>query len=356
MSDHEANSYRWMTNHGDGSFGTIRPEDDFLHLAGNPPGASVTETYYFGFHIADQAVHGYIYIWVHPNLRVVTAGAMISRGFQHAFLAADYCDIRAYLALDEHHDPGTGVMRFPSGLTLTPVEAMGHWRLQLDAPALQTSFDLEARAAQPPIIRSDLKHLDQNMHVRGELVLRGRRHRVDCHQIRDRSWANPRLEDPMPVPPYDWLCLTRGAEFSMNLSLFDDLRVLGDAGGVLRVPPKLLQDGWVALGAGPSAEQRRIVEVAKKTTRTPDTLMPLRHEVTAVDDRGDRYDLVGESIGGCNWNGWPNMIWRQNLMRWTCNGAPCWGESQEVQWHETVRLLSRAPATAVAPAGNAQTD
>jgi hypothetical protein len=131
----------------------------------------------------------------------------------------------------------------------------------------------------------------------------------------------------------------------MNLSLFDDLRVLGDAGGVLRLPPKLLQDGWVALGAGRSAEQRRIATVEKKTLRTPD-LMPLRHEVTAIDDRGERYRLTGESVGGCNWNGWPNMIWRQNLMRWTCNGAPCWGESQEVQWHETVRLLSR-------PTGNA---
>ena len=340
MSDEEQQSYRWMTNHGSGGFGAVRAQDDFLHLVGNPPGASVTETYYFGFHVAPEAIHGYVYIWVHPNLGVVTAGAMISRGFQHSVLAADYCDIRAYLALDEHHDPASGVLKFPSGLTLTPIEAMECWHLQLDAPAMQTSFDLEARAAQPPIIRSDVKHLDQNMHIKGGLVLRGRRHAVDCHQVRDRSWGNPRLEDPMPVPPYDWLCLTRGAEFSMNLSLFDDLRVLGDAGGVLRVPPKLLQDGWVCLGAGRTAEQRRIVEVEKRTHRNPD-LMPLRHDVTAVDDHGDRYVLCGESVGGCNWNGWPNMIWRQNLMRWTCNGEPCWGESQEVQWHETVRLLSR---------------
>jgi hypothetical protein len=351
MSNEEHTTYRWMTNHGDGSFGAVRAEDDFLHMTGNPPGASVTETYYFGFHVAAEAIHGYVYIWVHPNLRIVTAGAMISRGFQHSVLAADYCDIRAYLALDEHHDPATGMLRFPSGLTLTPLEAMGHWHLKLNAPALQTSFDLDVKAAQPPIIRSDLKHFDQNMHVRGELVLRGRAHTVDCHQIRDRSWGNPRLEDPMPVPPYDWLCLTRGADFSMNLSLFDDLRLLGDAGGVLRLPPKLLQDGWVALGAGRSAEQRRIVKVDKTTIRTLDTLMPLRHEVTAVDDHGDRYELTGDSVGGCNWNGWPNMIWRQNLMRWSCNGQPCWGESQEVQWHETVRLLSRAPAAAVAPPG-----
>jgi hypothetical protein len=342
VSELDESSYRWMANHGGGSFGVVRDCDDFLH-GENPLGASATETYYFGFHVMHEAIHGYVYIWVHPNLGVVTAGAMISRGFQATGLAADYCDLRAYLAAEECVDRATGVMRFPSGLTLTPIRAMEHWHLRLDSPALQTSFDLDARAAQPPVIRSDQKHLDQNMHVCGRLVLRGRTHEVDCFQIRDRSWQNLRLEDPMPVPPYDWLSLTRGAEFSMNLSLFDDLRVLGDAGGQLRAPAKLLQDGWVTLGAGPEAQQRRIVHADKRTLRTPETLMPLRHEVLAVDDHGDRYDLVGESVGGCNWNGWPNMIWRQNLMRWTCNGSVCAGESQEVQWHEVVRLLSAPP-------------
>jgi hypothetical protein len=132
----------------------------------------------------------------------------------------------------------------------------------------------------------------------------------------------------------------------MNISMFDDLGVLGNPGGALHVPPTLLQDGWVCLGVGQEAQLRRLVEVHKRTVRTNDTLMPLRHEVTAIDDQSDRYELVGDSIGGCNWNGWPNMIWQQNLMRWTCNGQPCWGESQEVQWHETVRMLSRPRARA----------
>ena len=38
MSDADATRYRWMTNHG-GSFGKQRATDDFLHRAGNPPGA-----------------------------------------------------------------------------------------------------------------------------------------------------------------------------------------------------------------------------------------------------------------------------------------------------------------------------
>ena len=334
MTDTE--KFRWITNHGDGGFGPVRDEDDFLHVDGNPPGASVTETYYFGFHVAEAALHGYIYVWVHPNLDVVTAGVLISRGFQRSTLSADYMDIRAYLKTGEHIDRSSGVMQFPGGLQLRPLQAMRSWHLTLDAPAASTRFDLRFTGAHAPAVRADLKHFDQNMHVEGELELRGEKHRVDCFQVRDRSWRNLRPEDPMPVPPYDWLTLTRGAGFAMNISLFDDLSVLGNPGQALIVPPKLLQDGWIYR----DGELRRIVEASKRTTRTVETLMPLRHEVSVLDDRGERYEIVGESVGGCNWNGWPNMLWHQNLMRFSCNGETCWGESQEVQWHEAVRVFS----------------
>lgn len=328
---------RWIENHGSG-FGVVREKDDFLHLNDNPPGASVTETYYFGFHVAEQAIHGYVYVWFHPNLKVVTAGCLISQGMRPSTMAADYMDIRAYLAMDEHVEPDTGIMRFPMGLELRPIESMKQWQLNLADKGDGTSFELQFTAAQEPVVRSDQKHFDQNMHVQGELSLRGQKHRVDCYQIRDRSWQNLRPEDPMPVPPYDWLTLTQRADFAMNLSLFDDLQVLGNPDNRLHVPPVLLQDGWVQIGE----EVRRIVQVDKRTERQAHNLSPIRHTLKAVDDKGDVYDVVGESIGGCNWNGWPNMIWHQNLMRWTCNGEPAWGESQEVHWHELVHLMHRA--------------
>ena len=33
------------------------------------------------------------------------------------------------------------------------------------------------------------------------------------------------------------------------------------------------------------------------------------------------------------------MLWHQCLTRWTCNGQPAWGDTQEVQWHELIRRL-----------------
>ena len=51
MSDERLN---WITNRHEG-FGVFRAADDLLHTDGNPPGASVTETYYFGFHEIGRA-------------------------------------------------------------------------------------------------------------------------------------------------------------------------------------------------------------------------------------------------------------------------------------------------------------
>jgi hypothetical protein len=326
---------QWISNRHSG-FGILRPEDDFLHpAASNPPGASVTETYYFGFDVVDAAIHGFVYVWLHPNLNVLTAGLLISRGFQSSSLSADYFNMHTYLDPEEHIDRRSGGFQLPGALTIRPIKPMQEWRLTLDDRSADTAFDLRFVAAMPPAVRADQKHFDQNMHVQGTLRLRGRQHSVDCYAIRDRSWQNLRSEAPLPVPPYDWIALTLGDRLAMNLSLFDDLGVLGNPGGVLKVPSQLLQDGWVWR----EGSLARIVDVQKRTERSPDLLQPLRHEIRALDDAGRSYDIVGESVGGCHYNGWSNMLWHETLTRWTCNGEVGWGEVQEVQWHDCVRLL-----------------
>ena len=330
--------FRWMTNHTGNGFGAIREADDLLHPDGNPAAASVTETYYFGFHVAEHALHGTIYIWFHPNLGVVTAGTLISCGVKPCSLAADYFNMQAYLRIDEHVDRTTGSMCFPGGLRLTPMSPMSEWHLSLQDPTSDTSFDLRFSAAMPPAVRADQKHFDQNMHVVGELSLRGQPYAVDCHAIRDRSWQNARPEDPMPVPPYDWICVTRAAEFAMNLSLFDDMALLGDVPTALSKPTNLLQDAWVYRDKA----LFRIIDVKKTTERSVETLRPLNHRIQATDEAGQVYELSGQTIASCNWNGWPNMLWQQCLTQWTCNGMPGVGEVQEVQWHDFIRLLRPA--------------
>lgn len=320
----------WIAN-GTGGFGQVRDQDDFLHAQGNPAGASATETYYFGFSVPEQAVCGFIYLWFHPNLGTVSAGVMVYQGQCPSALAAAYSDIRNHLSIADHVDAASGVMQFPMGLRLEPVVPLQHWRITQAENSRGTAFALDFRAAQPPVVRADQKHFDQAMRVTGSLVLGGRSLAVDCVQVRDRSWNNLRVEDPLPVPPYDWLTLATADGLAINLSLFDDLRVLGPVNGI-GVPAQVLQDGWVQR----DGQALRVVEVSKRSERDPHTLAPTRHLLRAVDEAGGVWELDGEVVAGSNWNGWPNMIWHQGLLRWTCNGRPAWGESQEVHWQPFV--------------------
>lgn len=321
---------RWIANAHEG-FGQLRQSDDFLHPDGNPAGASATETYYFGFSVPEAAICGFIYLWFHHNLGSVTAGVMVYQGHRPSALAAEFSDIRNHLCTAEHVDAATGAMHFPMGLTLTPVVPLQHWHIALEERGRGASFALDFHAAQPPVVRADQKHFDQAMRVTGTLVLAGTTHVVDCVQVRDRSWNNLRVEDPLPVPPYDWLTLATADGLAINLSLFDDMGVLGPVDGI-HVPPQLLQDGWVQR----DGQARRIVQVEKHSERDPLTLAPTRHRLRAVDEDGGVWELDGQVVAGCNWSGWPNMIWHQGLLRWTFNGQPAWGESQEVHWQPLV--------------------
>lgn len=325
---------QWISNAHAG-FGELREQDDFLHTQGNPAGASATETYYFGFSVPEQAINGFIYLWFHPNQGSVTAGVAIYRGACGPVQRAAFSDIRNHLIAAEHVDADSGAMHFPMGLHLEPVMPLTHWHVRLDERA-GTGFELDFRAAQPPVVRADQKHFDQAMHVTGTLLLEGHPYAVDCVQVRDRSWNNLRVEDPLPVPPYDWLTLATHDGLALNLSLFDDLSLLGPVPGI-HVPPVLLQDGWVQRNGVP----RRIVAVDKQTERDPHTHIPVRHRFTATDEDGQRYVVDGEVVAGCAWNGWSNMVWHQGLVRWQVNGRQAWGESQEVQWQPLVSALFR---------------
>ena len=332
MAEHAT---QWIANHHTG-FGQLRPSDDFLHSDGIPEGASATETYYFGFSVPEQAVVGFIYLWFHPNLGSVTAGVAVYQGKRGPVLQAQFSDIRDHLLAAEHVDAASGAMQFPMGLRLQPVVPLEHWHVTLE-PRNGTSFALDFRAEQPPVVRADQKHFDQAMRVTGTVCLRGQTMTVNCVQVRDRSWNNLRVEDPLPVPPYDWLTLASDDGLALNLSLFDDLGVLGPVAGI-QAPPVLLQDGWVQRDGVP----RRIVRVEKRTERHPLTHVPVRHRLQAEDETGQCYEVDGEIVAGCAWNGWPNMVWHQGLVRWRINGQPAWGESQEVQWQPLVAALSAA--------------
>jgi hypothetical protein len=314
-------------------FGTCTEDDEFFHFESIPSAPSVTETYYFGFWVPGEKIQGWAYFWLHPNLKVITGGVMIYQGFKSCSLAADYYNLQAYLDFS-HINLDNGTIELPNGLTKRIIKPLAETELVFRDASARTEFHLLFRGTMPPAMRSNNKHFEQNMAVEGELTLRGRRYSVNCHSIRDRSWGEERPESVSNLPPYDWYSVSFSKDFAMNLGIFDDLTGHDDGSGQIVVPPELFVDGWVFS----NGNLVRIKEAHKKTLRAQGTLVPLTHTIEITDTTGNTYRITGDTAATCNWNIWPNALVHLSLTRWECEGQSGWGEDQEVQWHEFIRL------------------
>ena len=222
-------------------------------------------------------------------------------------------------------------MTLPNGLMIKINQPFKEHELMFEDKAADTRFHVFQRAAMPAAVRGGNKHFEQNMKVEGELVLRGKRYRVDCHSVRDRSWAEHRPEESIPVPPYTWITIGSD-DFAMNVAGFDDMSQYPKHPGIT-VPPKLFADGWVYR----DGVLTRIVACTRKTVRDDD-LVPLTHLIEATDKLGRRYSGRATTVAGSPVDSWKNIVMQQTLMRWDINGSPYWGESQDVHWHEFERL------------------
>ncbi len=325
----------WVVSKSQTDFGVCTDADDYFHPQEiHPPGASVTETYYFGFSIPEEKVFAFVYLWLHPNLNVLSGGVLLYQGRKRHFLAANYHNWLDFLSAPDHINRDNGTVTLPNGLVVKINKPFQEHELVFEDKQADTRFHVFQRAAMPAAVRGGNKHFEQNMKVEGELVLRGKRYRVECHSVRDRSWAEHRPEDSIPVPPYSWVTL--GDEnFAFNIGGFDDMSQYPDHPGI-SVPAKLFADGWVCR----DGELTRIVSCTRKTVRDDD-LIPLQHVVEATDKLGRQYTMQGTTVAGCPVGGWKNIVMQQTLMQWDVNGSRYWGESQDVHWHEFERLFRK---------------
>ena len=322
----------WVVSKSDTDFGVCTDADDFFHPPEiHPPGASVTETYYFGFSVPEEKIFAFVYLWLHPNLKVLSGGVLLFQGRKRHFLAADYHNWYDFLDPHDLVNRDNGTVTLPNGLVIKINQPFKEHELVFEDKAADTRFHVFQRAAMPAAVRGGNKHFEQNMKVDGELVLRGKRYRVDCHCIRDRSWAEHRPEESIPVPPYTWITLGN-EDFAMNVGSFDDMGQYPEHPGIA-VPAKLFADGWVYR----DGVLTRIVSCTRKTVRDDD-LVPLQHTIEATDKLGRHYSGRATTVAGSPVDSWKNIVMQQTLMRWDINGSAYWGESQDVHWHEFERL------------------
>lgn len=317
----------WNSNLS-GGFGQHKPEDEYFHGTG-PAGDTLTETWYWNFHVPEAAVNCFAYCWVHPNLKVVSGGVFLYKGQNDHHLKSELFDYREYMSMDVLGENG-GDIRFPNGMRVQALTPLEHLHFTFDDPDRETSFDVDLRAVGVPVMRANNKHFEQVMHATGTLTLRGETHAVDCYPVRDRSWGELRPEGNSASPPYTWVTGAFGDDFAFNVGSVDDLACHPNWEGVLEGPANAFKDGWLVI----DGEQRRIVKSSKLTIREGPIHRPVRHDYQFEDDRGDTYHITGVVVAQIPWGGWSNITCHCGLTRWDWNGRTGWGETQEVVWNE----------------------
>lgn len=316
----------WNSNLG-GGFGLHKPEDEYFHNIGDPVD-SLTETWYWNFHVPEAAINCFAYCWVHPTLKVVSSGLFIFKGINRHHLQ---CELFEYFDYMSSSIVGDGSdITLPNGFRAQVIKPLEQIHLTFSDPVRETSVDVVLNATAVPIMRANNKHFEQVMHATGTLVLRGETHAIDCYPVRDRSWAEPRPENHNPAPPYTWVTGTFGPDFAFNVGSHDDPARNPEWIGVMDVPTRIFNDGWVQI----NGEQRRVVSSSKITERTRDACAPIVHHYTFEDDKGDRYEMTGRITAQTLWGGWSNSLCHIGLVEWDWNGRKGYGESQEVQWND----------------------
>jgi hypothetical protein len=157
------------------------------------------------------------------------------------------------------------------------------------------------------------------MHVTGELRLRGERFDVDCLHVRDRSWNQVRTEDPggaRPHPPLGWTPICFGEDLALQTTSIEPPDSDPAWAGLYDLPEDapLFFNSWVIR----NGEPRALVEVRRTVHRYHPVLKAaIVQELEAVDGTGERYHFHGEALGMSPMHSWPNIAFRDSVMRWT---------------------------------------
>jgi hypothetical protein len=308
-------------------FKVVRPEDDLLHPASfvNIKDDSATETQYFGFSVPEEKIHGYAYMWHHPNLKVCTGGLVVFQGIKATTLHAELCDYRTFMS-DAALKNDLHEFRFDNGYGVKIIEPLKRFHMTYADPARKNSVDLMIEAVQPVVLFDDGRHFEQTMQTTGELVLRGRCYRVDCFSIRDRSWGAPRPETVLDLPPLSWMCVTFSKDFAFNCSAFD--QASGNPGPFALPEERALSGGWVHL----EGKLGRIVQARKRVTRQNSTVCAAL-ELGFSDEHGRTFEVRASLSASCPLILWNNTWTVINMMRWQCNGLVGDGTNQEGFWN-----------------------
>ena len=337
MSDNNPPTF-FVTNY-DARFGQYKPEDDMLHPEANAkvPHYTCTETQYLGFNIPEAAISGIGYLWHHPNLKTVLAGACAYQGVKSQLIAAELCDVRSYMS-DEVLANNLTSVKFDNGYHTEVLEPGKKFRIRYDDPARKNHYDVTLTAIMPPAMWPTGRHLEQALKTKGELTLRGEKFPVNGYFVRDRSWGEGRSEQIMPIPVTSWMTGVFNDNFAFNCNALDhpDLNPIWKPYFNV-APEKTLIGGWIWR----DGELTAITSAKKLVHYDLDTLIPKSIEMTVIDAKNRTFEMQGTIISAAPFNIWMNVNAPICLTRWECEGLTGYGDTQDVQWNDFVHACAK---------------
>ena len=328
----------WSTGGGGTGFGRYDPADEMLHPTTSSDHPTVSETWLYMWYVPDARIGAWAYVWMHPNLDVLTSGITVYQGHKRTHLDAELMDFRSYLPGAILREGGMGRdVRVPNSLHVEILEPAKQMRIRYDDPERGNAVDVRFMAASPPIVRENGRHFDQVLRADGRMTLCGREYHVTGHALRDRSWGEPRPEHRYPIPPFTWMTGTfPQSGISWHLCAYDDPERAPDWLGRIITPEKIFREGWIFR----EGEMCRLRTGTQITRRDPKTLVPISAEVHLTDMLGRTYDIRGVTLASTPWSNWPNMSAHVGLARWEMGSEVGWGDLQEFQSPDYVRVMS----------------
>ncbi|TAM65764.1 tyrosine protein kinase [Mycobacterium sp.] len=285
-------------------------------------------THYFGFSVPDAQIGAFLYIRYQPEFRQTHGGVCIFQGLDNVSLTdIEYLDYQ--IAMPWPEVVGTTITT-ANGLDIEFLEPGKIARLTYSNAAEGVSLDVLQTAVTPLVARGHIMpgeedHHDriahsaggseQFMHAVGELTVRGTTYPVDCFAPRDRSWNQVRTETYVPSPPLGWTPMYFGEDLVFNQISFEPLDSDPAWAGLYDVGDRPTHHfGWIQRG-----EQIRSLKWVRRDVLEyhPRNYIPLRQEITAEDEVGDTYRLLGESIATAPLPAWPNSLFHDSVVRWT---------------------------------------
>lgn len=321
------------------SFGQAEPADEGMHREARQhvSDPALVETVFSGFSVPEADIHCLNYIWLHPNLRLMSGGVWCWRGFKQTQLEAEMFDMRDFVPDTAITDDGGDLtdVTLPNGYRYQVLVPLQKIRMSYTDEARGNAFDVTAAAVMPPAMLPSNRHFDQVMRTSGTLRLRGQEFPVDGYAVRDRSWGEARTEDPAGLSGVHWLMAMFGDNYAVHVTGLQDpatahWRRQFDEDPTLS---QTMNRGWVW-------KDGRLLTVTSAQIETDWDVGRRRqvaHRVLVVDETGAEHRLEGEVRAAANWHTWSNAHMSVGLTRWTCGDQVGHGDSQVAMWTDFVR-------------------